>query len=270
MEAILGKLGLSKTEIILYLALLPIGSAPASVLAYRTGILVGTARQACLQLARKGLLRVIKKDNTLVFTPESPEKILYLLEEDRRKLAEKEESANRIIGKLKVLANPSSILPRITFAEGTDQVLQVYREFLNLVPKDSVVYNFVSPVSDRCLLFRETVIRTCVEIRCAKNIHVKCLCVRCDSAYELQKNDHCSNRETRTASAPEEHDYAFETFVWNDVVFEIVFSEYGVFSTTIRNREIAGMRNALFQLAWEAGECKQTPKRKNGCHRMKT
>lgn len=121
-EQTLQSLGLNEKEISLYLSLLSLGSVPASVLAKRTHIPRSTAQYICGQLTHKGLLTMTKKGNTFLYTIESPEKLFYLLERQKEKIMEQEQQLHRIMGELKNRMNPSAILPKVQFYEGTDGV----------------------------------------------------------------------------------------------------------------------------------------------------
>jgi len=119
-EEILESLGLNNTELKIYLALLPVGSVPASMLGKRTGISRSTAQYACHNLQKKGLLKVFKKNNTFIYSPEPPEKLVFLLEEEKKEIEEKEENVKRIVGELKAMINPHAVMPKVTFYEGVE------------------------------------------------------------------------------------------------------------------------------------------------------
>ena len=99
----LKKLGLKDKEIQIYLAILPLGSVPASILGKRTGMNRSTAQYICQQLVQKGLLTVIEKNGNFVYSVESPENILLLLERQKSEIEEKQTQANKIIETCKKL-----------------------------------------------------------------------------------------------------------------------------------------------------------------------
>lgn len=92
MKDTLKKLDLNDTEINVYLTLLPLGKAQASVIGYRTNQKRRTVRHACQCLVEKGLIRMKKQGNTFVFIAESPEKIIYLLEQEEKNIEKKNRS----------------------------------------------------------------------------------------------------------------------------------------------------------------------------------
>lgn len=127
----LKKLGLSDKEITIYLALLPLGKSPASALAKRTGIMRSTAQYTCQQLAKKGIIRSIKKNNSFIYYPESPDNLLVLLEKEKKAIVEKEHQVERIIGDLTNMINPEASLPQVQFFSGVDGINRLFKDALN-------------------------------------------------------------------------------------------------------------------------------------------
>lgn len=130
-EQVLENLGLTDKEVAIYLALLPVGSAPASVLGSRTGINRSTAQYICQQLAKKGIIKALEKNHTYIYTPESPDKLIYLIDQEREKLDEKEDQTNRIIGQLKAMINPQATLPKVRYFEGVDGIIEMFEDALS-------------------------------------------------------------------------------------------------------------------------------------------
>lgn len=129
-EDILFKIGLNNNEIAIYLALLPIGGVPASILGQKTGINRSTAQYTCQQLAKKGLIQMVQKNQTFLYYPESPDKLLYLLEQEKKEVQQKENSIERILGDLKAMINPEVKLPKIHFYEGIKGLIEMFNDVL--------------------------------------------------------------------------------------------------------------------------------------------
>jgi len=255
MKETLKDLGLNNKEIDIYLTLLPIGKAPASVVSYRTGISRSTAKYTCNQLVEKKLFLEIQEGNTSMYTPESPDKIMFLLEEEKRKLEEKENKASRIIGQLKAMVDPETILPKIEFGEGMEKVVNDYNKFFDLIPSNSTVYDYVNSFEDfRFPLDREKIIEACVKKRLEKNIHIKCISTYSKPGIKLKKNDKKCNRETLFADSVD--DDAFEVLLYKDIVLEVVYTDRGVFSFITKHPQIVRMRRELFKMAWETAKKK--------------
>lgn len=129
-EETLKSIGLNDKEIAIYLAIIKVGSAPASVLGKRTGITRSTAQYVCQQLAHKGLLSVIQKNNTFIYSPEPPEKLLYLIDQQKQELDTKHDQVNRIIGDLRGMINPHATMPKVKFFEGVDGLIEMFEDVL--------------------------------------------------------------------------------------------------------------------------------------------
>ena len=124
-------LDLSDKEIDIYLALLTVGSAPASVLGQRTNITRSTAQYTCQQLARKGIVKSIQKANVFLYTPEPPEKLILLLEKQKQDIDRKEDDVQRIIGELKGMMNPQAQFPKVQFYQGEEGLIELYERILD-------------------------------------------------------------------------------------------------------------------------------------------
>jgi sugar-specific transcriptional regulator TrmB len=124
----LGSLGFSDKEMAIYLHLLRVGSAPASVLGSRTGILRSTAQYTCQQLEKKGVIRLARKGNTYLYTAEPPEKLLALIERERKMLSRREDGVQKILGALRSMMHASPILPRIRYYEDIEGIEQLLRD----------------------------------------------------------------------------------------------------------------------------------------------
>lgn len=126
----LRELGLNEKEIAIYLALLSVGSAPASVLGQRTTIKRSTARYTCQQLHRKGLVSRVQKGDTQIFSYEPPEKLKLLLQRKKQEIERKEGQVDRILGDLKRMINPQAVLPKMRFYEGVDGIIELFEDAL--------------------------------------------------------------------------------------------------------------------------------------------
>ncbi len=129
-KAVLADLGLSNQEITLYLALMRVGSAPASVLAQRVGMVKSTAQYTCKQMKKKGIVTMTEKDNTYLYTAEPPEKLLLLLDRQRQEIGRKEQAVQGVLEPLRRMMNPHSTLPRVQFYEGKDGMIDLYEKIL--------------------------------------------------------------------------------------------------------------------------------------------
>ena len=98
---ILEKIGLSKAEIKVYLALLQLGSTPSGRIVKETEFRKSTVYESISRLQEKGLVSYVIKDGIKHFEATNPERITDFIQEKKRKLNEVENEANKLIQQLK-------------------------------------------------------------------------------------------------------------------------------------------------------------------------
>lgn len=139
----LKSLGLNENEIIIYSELLSIWSSVASTIAARTKINKSTVRYICRELEKKGLIFSIKKDNTFVYSPESPNRLHNLIKEEKNKLKEKENNIEKSIEYFESFKNQKTTIPQVIFYEGKEWLEKLYNKILDLKePIDSFEDNW--------------------------------------------------------------------------------------------------------------------------------
>lgn len=97
---VLGKIGLTKNESKLYLALLEVGSGTASTLVKRTGFHRSYIYDILDKLIDLGLVSFTIKNNKKYFNAENPERILKILESRKQEINETERKINKILPEL--------------------------------------------------------------------------------------------------------------------------------------------------------------------------
>ncbi len=126
----LKNIGLNDKEIAVYLMLLKLGSAPASLIGKRTNIGRSMTQYICQNLFQKGLLRMVPRNNSFLYSPESPEKLLYLLARQKKEIEQREQDVHNIIGELTKMMNPQSALPKVRFFEGVTGIIEMFNDVL--------------------------------------------------------------------------------------------------------------------------------------------
>jgi len=245
MKTTLEKLGLNSTEVTIYLSLLPVGSAPASVLSYRTGICCSTARMACKQLVSKGLLSMEEKGNMLVFTPEPPEKITYLVENKKRNLDEMTEQLNRIVGPLKAMIDPTSALPRVRFFEGTNGLICLYEEILEL---NSPIQSFEDK-GDMAELIPDYIPKY-IKKRIEKKIPCRSIC---PTGNRFNQDCPSSLLEVKKINK-EEFQFTCDIKICGDQVSIFSFDKEVPAGIAIRHKDIADNFRIMFEYMWNTAK----------------
>lgn len=126
----LEQFGLNPTEVKVYLALLPLGTVPASTLGRRLQIPRSTAKYTCEQLAQKGLIISSNKNNTTLYAARNPSHLQNLIEKQREQLEEKQSQLNEVVNELTGLFQQSEVLPKVSYFEGADNVIRMFEDVL--------------------------------------------------------------------------------------------------------------------------------------------
>lgn len=131
-EYLMQSAGFTEKEVEVYLALLPKGKAPASLLAKELGIPRSTAKFTCDQLVKKQLVQQSQYKNTTFYVPEHPKRIMYLIDRQQEHLTDTREELERNMGQLEKIYNPHTTLPKVRFFQGEE----LEEMFLNLAKQE--------------------------------------------------------------------------------------------------------------------------------------
>ncbi len=126
----LALLGLSETEISVYLDLLKSGNSSTSSVANRLELNRSTARYTLENLCKKRFAFQENRDDSFYFTAEDPEKILLLLKNEQSEIEEKENAVLDVMGDLKKLKKSHVDVPSFRFFEGVDGLIEMYEDVL--------------------------------------------------------------------------------------------------------------------------------------------
>lgn len=252
-RTVLESLGLNKNEVTVYLALLTVGTSPASVLARRTNLTRSTAQYTCQQLAKKKLVSMVERNSTYIYTCEPPEKLLFLLNLQREELARKEDEVQRIVGSLKRMRNPDSALPKVQFYEGRDGLIELYENILDLhAPIDSF-----EEKGDLVRLLPDYAARF-VEKRIARRIQNRCIA---PTGSPLNVTSKAKFIEARLIDR-KEYPFTCDIKVCKDQVSIFSFKEDFPVGVAIRHKEIADNFRLIFDQMWKGLEPqRKKPKR---------
>lgn len=127
---ILMSLGFLFNHANVYLVLLELREAPASVIAKRLKADRGNILYICKNMKQQGLVTMRKKEGTGFFRAVEPEKLVQLMEDRRRQADEHLLTTRRILRPLKQLADPYKLHPHIRFFEGIEGMKAIREDIL--------------------------------------------------------------------------------------------------------------------------------------------
>ncbi len=130
LRPLLKRAGLDEKEIEVYLALLPLKRARASVIARAAAQSRSHTYAVLRSLQKKGLVSELEQGKIIQFVAEPPQRLLSQLEDRERELKELLPLLQGAMPLLQSLTGPSMGRPRVTLSHGTDGMKQVYRDLL--------------------------------------------------------------------------------------------------------------------------------------------
>jgi sugar-specific transcriptional regulator TrmB len=242
-HATLAELGLNDTEIEIYLALIKVGTAPASALGQRTGITRSTAQYSCQQLAKKNIVTMVRKDNTNLFTAETPERLMGLLERQQKSLQEKEDRLQKVMGSLKQMMNVHAALPKVQFYEGNEGIVKLYDSILDMrKPIDS--FEESGKVMEMFPEYGHEYMRKRIE----RKIFNRCVA---PAGSPFNETDPERFIEVRTVDQ-KKYPFTWHIKMCDDTVGMFSFEEGSAVGIGIRHKDIAFNFHLMFQLVWDS------------------
>lgn len=129
-ETVLKKFGFSEKEILVYLTLLKLGSAPVRSIAERANINRSTTHQILNTFIGDGLVSFVDKVKHRYFTAEPPEHLITLLKSKRNELENTEQELQEVLPELKSLYEKSESRPKAKYFEGKVGVRAIQEDVL--------------------------------------------------------------------------------------------------------------------------------------------
>ena len=130
-KEILREIGLTDTEIKIYLNLLSLGATSAGKIVEETGIYRKNLYDSLNKLIGKGLVTYVIENKTKVFQPKDPENLIRFLEEKKNKISEKEEELKKEIPLLKQKFGSAQNEIESEIYRGIEGIKTILKECLN-------------------------------------------------------------------------------------------------------------------------------------------
>lgn len=242
---ILERMGLNEKETAVYLALLSVGTAPASSLSKRTKLPKSTAHYTCQQLVKKGLARMVQKGASFYFTCEPPEKLLHLLEKKRKDIDSLQEHVTGILGPLKNMISVFTSLPNVQYHEGESGIIELLDDILKLeAPIDSF--------EDRGYVFESfpTYDREFNRKRVELKIPSRCITPAGSGLYVTDPKLLLTVRNLDGEKYP----FTWQIRLCQDMVAFFSFEKKSPVGISIRHADITSNFHTLFDLVWDSLE----------------
>ncbi len=132
-EILLKNLGLSDKEIVIYLALINLGSSSVRQLADTSKINRGTAYDILRSLMDRGLVTYYHKETKQYFVAEPPEKLLGVIEGYEANIKTTKQNVIENLPRLQALFEKSGNRPAVKYYEGTKGMQQILQDVLDVM-----------------------------------------------------------------------------------------------------------------------------------------
>jgi sugar-specific transcriptional regulator TrmB len=144
-EGIFKEIGFTKSETLVYLALLDLGGSTIGLIIKESGIASGKAYLVLGSLVKKGIVTYVIKSGVKHYRPKSPDRLLDYLNEKKREFNEKEKNLKEIIPQLKAKFKDNKEPTSAELFEGSKGFKTYHEWTLKKLNKGDTVYVMSAP-----------------------------------------------------------------------------------------------------------------------------
>lgn len=238
----LERIGLSRQEAGLYLAVLKLGSARASEIAQKAGIKREAAYYTLNLLREKGYVGEVIKSGIKHYTAVPPERILEIIEAEQ---LQKMEAVRDALPDLKGLQRSALARPKVEVYEGVEGFKTIAAKLLER--EDTAI----------CAILSESILRFLPHFhpqfrrkRVERNVRIRTITERTPLLEEIRRRDRKELRETRFADRLlRGTDVLY--YILDDAVILIKANEREQVGVYIEERSFAEMQRRIFEQLWK-------------------
>jgi sugar-specific transcriptional regulator TrmB len=238
MQEILGKIGLNQKEAMVYMALLELGTASVEGIAHKAGTKRPTTYLILDELQRKGLATLVPRAKKVLYTPESPDKIVS-------DLNRKQELVKRFLPNLLAVYNEPKNKPSVLLFEGKEAIKDLYDKILNAKEVE-----FFATVKDFVNFYPDYIDKLVVKTL-EKKTKVRELLTQDAADLEFAKRVRHTEYYEQRFTKPKEQ------FLTDNVLYDgnVAFFSYepNIFAVVIQSKAIHQSLRLLFEMAWTQG-----------------
>lgn len=244
-EKLLKGLGLSNQAVKVYVALLSLESVSVRKIAEETKINRGTVYETLKQLHARGLVHTKNKGERTQYNAESPDKVIDILNEQRRELTKLSELAQVTVPMLEAMRKQTGQEPLVRFYEHDEGLVLILKDVLATCRRlKKREYHVYSSKPLREYLYRRFPKFT--EQRIADNIFVRAIAVGSGGEKALLA-------ERKWIPEADDNASASYTIIYGNKVAMISISEdYTPYGVVIEEPGVADMQRLLFNTLWKS------------------
>lgn len=242
----LKEMGLSDSEVAVYVSLLKIGGSHTNgTISKSAELKQSTTSNALSSLIRKGLISSINKNGHTYYFAEDPQKIMFLINEKARLLQKSVVEAKNVISELKAIHIEDTSKPKVRFFEGADAVKSI---FLEMMEKSEDIYGYCSMYKEIDDSY-EDFWNYYYSLVQNSNKKVQLIVPDSEEARAFKTKDAQQNREIKLVSEAE-YFFPSEKHISGDFVAEITLQSEIPTVVLVEDRHIANSEKSFFKLAW--------------------
>lgn len=242
-------LGLKDKEAAVYLSCLELGPSPVQPIARKAKVVRATTYVILESLMAMGLVTKYKEGKKTLFSAETPQQLMRLLERQEEVIEAKQRDLVAILPQLQILTKAAGAKPSVRYFEGKEGLRAIRQEILMHARAGDLLYNFVPADHLRSVFAKDE--NTHYKQRIAKGIFAKTLFT---TISDETKEDWLSTRSNSKTEIlfipPDKFPVPAGMTIYRD---RIAIGSYTgkLFGVVIESEQIANMMTALFDLAWQ-------------------
>lgn len=237
----LENIGLSKKEILVYLACLELGKASTIQIAQKTQLKRTTAYSVINSLLEKRMLSKFQDEKGQKFSAESPDKLLAILQQKQDMLAE------AIPNLLTITKAESNIRPEVKFYQGIEGIKTVYEDTLASCNKGDEILCYAS-AKDLYNIMPDY-INNYVARRKDKGITTRVITPGSEATKKYAKRDKNVLRKMKVVNE-NEMSLSIDKKIYKDKIVLTNLRGF-LFGIIIKSPQIAKSEKEIFELLWK-------------------
>ena len=242
MESVLYKIGMTRNEAKVYMALLDLGTAQAGQITEKSGVHRRNVYDAIDRLMEKGLLSFVIVNSKKLFSPVNPKRFLELIEEKKFELDTIKKDFQRILPELELKATMQE-RHDVRFYKGTEGLKTVFEDIIR-TGKGYIGYGQGQQL--------EKVLKHYFRLFVIKRVKAK---IRLRLIYdEASRKTLKKNPLSDLRYMPDQYSSRAALRIYGDKVALLLLSEEEPLAVVIKNTAIAEGYRKYFEVMWKAAK----------------
>lgn len=237
-------LGLSEKEAGVYLALLELGPSIVQQVAEKAGVNRSTCYALIESLKQRGLVSEVERDERVAYVPESPQRLVELVEKEAQELSSKRETLQQVMPDFLALFNALGQKPRVRYFEGEKGIISARRALMEAdITKEYVSFTAIDEATNIAsridMLERQ---------RMAQRLHGR-LIIAIQPGMQLPETD---LRAWDVRCLPyDQAPFTGEVDIFGDKVAAFIFHP-DIVGLLVDSAHLSRIFRALFEAAWKS------------------